>query len=235
MTVEPVPTWPAAAQPSDLAVPAAGAGLAVLCGLRTPSDEELSWLSDVELRRADRYRHSTDRDRSLLGAALLRRSLAAVLDMSPPDVPVTRQCRCGSIEHGRPLVAAPAWWVSVSHGGDLIAIAVAQGRPVGIDVDAVSATAHMDLAELFQRVDKEPPSPEALTADWVRTEAAVKATGEGLTRAISDVHLHHSASTWRIRGGSSGRWVDLPVDIGHRGAIAVVGDAAFIARVAWID
>ena len=207
----------------------------VLCRLRPLATEELSWLSEAEHRRAAHYHRVVDRERSLLAASLVRRTLAPLLDLAPQDVPVTRQCRCGSTEHGRPLVLAGDWHVSVSHGGHLVAVVAAQGRAVGVDVEEVPAAVDRGVVDLLESAVGDTSSPEAYISGWVRLEAVVKATGEGLARPLGDVLLDSESSTWSIRGGRSGRWADLPVSAGHRGAVAGLGAAPLSVRVARAD
>ena len=50
----------------------------VLCRLRPLATEELSWLSEAEHRRAAHYHRVVDRERSLLAASLVRRTLSLI-------------------------------------------------------------------------------------------------------------------------------------------------------------
>lgn len=119
-----------------------------------------SRVDPAELARVDAYDRPADAARSLLGAALLRVAVAEHLGVAPADVRVDRRCSdCGE-DHGAPRIIAPdpALWVSVSHSGLLVVVALDTEGPVGIDVQRVA-----DLAD------------PADAAAWVRAEALVKA------------------------------------------------------------
>jgi 4'-phosphopantetheinyl transferase len=77
---------------------------------------------------------------------------------------VSRLCPwCGSVAHGRPMVADG--FVSFAYAPGLVVVALADA-PVGLDVE---------------RSGPVPPG-FADTAAWTRAEAVLKATGEGLRR-----------------------------------------------------
>ncbi|HHU39881.1 MAG TPA: hypothetical protein GXZ45_11455 [Propionibacterium sp.] len=98
------------------------------------------------------------------------RSAADLLsELLGEEVVVRRQCpACGSDRHGRPGVrlgdgSRPG--VSIAHAVGLTLVgAVPTGR-LGVDLEASDAA---------------PPPGFASIADWVRAEAHLKATGEGL-------------------------------------------------------
>ena len=126
------------------------------------ADRDLLPLLDPRERaRVESLERPADRGRSLVGAALLRVAAGAHLGAGPAEVVVDRTCReCGR-PHGAPRIVGPGGpvpWVSVSHSGVLVAVALSRGGPVGIDVQRVS-----DL-----------PDPGA-ARDWVRQEATTKA------------------------------------------------------------
>lgn len=125
----------------------------------------LAVLSSSERARAASLEQPADRGRSMLGAALLRVAVATHLGIGPAKVVVDRTCaECGG-PHGAPRVVGPATsppWVSVSHSGLLVAVALGTEGPVGVDVQRES-----DLLD--------PSAGE----DWVRGEAAFKARAAG--------------------------------------------------------
>ncbi|WP_092613499.1 4'-phosphopantetheinyl transferase family protein [Raineyella antarctica] len=106
-----------------------------------------------------------DQGRSLLGAALLRLAVADHLGVEPTEVVVDRTCgRCGG-QHGAPRILGPGSscpWVSVSHSGLLVVVAVAPDGPVGVDVQRLSELSDPDGGQ-----------------DWACREALVKAGGSG--------------------------------------------------------
>lgn len=119
-----------------------------------------AWLDDRELGRFLGYQGDADRARFLLGAAMLRSAVGSQLGTTPKDVPVDRTCTACGGWHGRPVVPDSPFSLSVSHGGLLVALALAVSSPVGIDVERVSAR------------------PEKRTRDWTRAEARFKAGGD---------------------------------------------------------
>lgn len=152
-------------------------------------------LSTVERARADAYVHRDDRRRFVLAAAMLRLVAGAALDRAPEDVEVDRRCHeCGR-HHARPRVEGAAWDVSVSHSGHLAVLAVSDAA-VGIDVECID-TSHPDLdavrglvlspQERARRSPLVPMSGTELLAVWTAKESALKATGEGLRTAMTDV------------------------------------------------
>ncbi len=96
----------------------------------------------------------------------LRRLVAELVGTDASQVRVGRACgRCGSADHGRPVVVAPrdsGVHVSTSRAGDLVLVAATRAGPVGVDVEGTSAGPGADLVA------------------WTRTEALVKADGRGL-------------------------------------------------------
>ena len=96
---------------------------------------------------------------------------------------------------GKPRLAGTGSEVefSLSHSGQRVAVAVAAGIAVGVDVEWVGA--ERDLGALIERVLSPAERShlaglagaarqEAFYRYWVRKEAAVKATGQGLSAPL---------------------------------------------------
>ncbi len=174
-------------------------------------------LDHREVARARQFRQAADSNRCLLGAVLLRVTAARHLGVRPADVTVDRTCgRCGA-EHGRPQLPGSGLNASVSHSGDIVAVAITFAGPVGVDVEAVRA---IDFTAVAESVC----TPAELTdlhvaADfytfWTRKEAVLKATGEGLSRPMTDLHVTPPGSAPALLGLAGGRAAGLP-DGGHR-------------------
>jgi 4'-phosphopantetheinyl transferase len=103
---------------------------------------------------------------------LLARFAASFADVEINEVRVVRACRsCGSDQHGKPYVlgldAVKPIHVSLSRAGQLVAVAVSDAGPVGVDVEG----RHVARGRTAL-------SPDVAT--WVRKESVVKATGHGL-------------------------------------------------------
>ena len=211
-------------------------------------------LNPTETARLRSYRRPADRDRFTVGVALTRLVLGAQLGVAPEAVPIDRTCaRCGAA-HGRPhLATSAAIDFSVSHSGDVIALAITAseaggaGKRVGLDVELMDATtaseAPVDVVlsaaeHLSYRALDAAARPAAFYRYWVRKEAVLKATGDGL--AVPMTHLTMSApdqpprlTAWQGRPDFPAlvSMHDLAARPGYLAALALVGsDAAVICH-----
>ncbi|UNO40787.1 4'-phosphopantetheinyl transferase superfamily protein [Streptomyces sp. MST-110588] len=155
----------------------------------------LSLLDAVELWRRANYRRSQDRARFTVGAALLRLASARMLGRAPHLLTFGRECPDCKLPHGRPRLRDGHLHVSVSHSGDLIAVAVSTGAEMGVDVETVDeskparlARRVLDPAELarFQELPESERAQDFFRV-WTRKEAVLKATGEGLRLPMNAV------------------------------------------------
>lgn len=165
-----------------------------------PMDRLLSLLSADEVARFERYRHPVARQRFLVCRALKRTVLGAYLGM-PPDRILFRYGPRGKPEVD-PLLAKPVERAvgspidlrfNLSHSADWGLLAIGRGRDVGVDIEQVRPMpALMDLArryfapaEIEALEAVEPAQREAaFFTCWTRKEAFIKATGQGLWRAL---------------------------------------------------
>jgi 4'-phosphopantetheinyl transferase len=144
-------------------------------------------LSADELERARRFAFVRDRHRFVARRSELRRLLATRLGMHP------RAIEFAYGRHGKPALAerhaAPDVRFNVSRCGDLVAFAFADGRDVGVDIEALRFCPDADgiAARFFSEGEGEayrslPPSqkPLGFFNCWTRKEAFVKALGTGL-------------------------------------------------------
>ncbi len=125
----------------------------------------LDMLDPTERSRLESFERPADGGRFLVGAALLRVAVASHAGIAPADVSVDRTCsECGA-PHGAPRIVNPrmaAPWVSVSHSGVLIVVALSTKGPIGVDVQRIA-----DLND------------PATAAEWVQQEALFKARSGG--------------------------------------------------------
>lgn len=175
----------------------------------------------------------------LTAHALLRSVLGAALDRDPAGLAF------GAGPHGKPYLTDAPVEFSISHSGELVAVALCADTPVGVDVERITALAEPPLPVLSEReraAFDRVPGPEravAFTSYWVRKEAVLKATGEGLR--VDPARLTVSAPdrpaellAWRGRDGGQPhpevRLYDLDAGEGYRGAVALLGGAHRIVR-----
>jgi 4'-phosphopantetheinyl transferase len=141
---------------------------------------------------------------------LLIDTAASLWQCSPDDVRVTRTCvRCGGA-HGRPRLLGPgrrALWGSVAHSETMTIVAIGR-RPIGIDLE-------------------EGAGDELRT--WVRKEAALKATGDGLAVDPDRLELGPAGAPphvvrWHLAARRPPvRLADIELGPGRVAALAVIG------------
>ncbi len=199
---------------------------------------------DTERQRWAAYRRDEDQDRFLVGCALAKTVLAGYAGQHPAQVSFDRTCgRCGQ-PHGKPVVQGGEFEHSVSHSGDLVALAVARS-PVGVDVERLEDRARPlggdgDPASLARLVladgeraalDALPPAdrPRQFLLAWTRKEAVTKATGDGLHAPFREVVLAGARGAPRLvawpypQPPDTVSLVDLEPATGYVAALAVIG------------
>ncbi|RDI97061.1 hypothetical protein DVT68_18400 [Dyella solisilvae] len=167
----------------DLAV---GAALVLLFD-STPwqrfRDHALPLLSAAEQVRAQRFRNGHHRDAYVLAHAIWRLVLGTVLELDGAQVLLT------SSPEGQPQLPGTPYATSLSHTGNMVAIALTRAACVGIDIEqSPTRVALRDLSKVVctpaEIVALEQLSPAqrdaALLALWTRKEALLKAFGVGL-------------------------------------------------------
>ncbi|HEX2047333.1 MAG TPA: 4'-phosphopantetheinyl transferase superfamily protein [Acidimicrobiales bacterium] len=149
-------------------------------------DALLRCLSEEELGRARRYRLDADRRRSLVSRAVMRHLVGCYLGTSPESVALIRD------RNGKPALADGSLQLNASHSGGWVAISLAVGSPLGVDIEQVRPLADVGaMAERFfspdeaARVLAAPRAEPAFFAVWTAKEAVVKAVGTGLGVTLS--------------------------------------------------
>jgi 4'-phosphopantetheinyl transferase len=141
-------------------------------------------LTPPERQRAERFRHAIDAHRFTLGRALTRLAVASQLGCSP------REVRIELDSSGKPWLqdAAAALSLSISHGGGLVAVALAHGA-VGVDVEPRGQAIALDAVLPLVCAPAECEAIMALPQGererrflllWTLKEALLKAAGTGL-------------------------------------------------------
>lgn len=155
-------------------------------------------LSEDELRRAERFHFPHDRSNFVVARGTLREILSPYAAL-PPEL-----LRFSYNAFGKPELTCAQGQTDVrfnlSHAGSLALYAVAAGREVGVDIEAVREGVSCEelAANFFSR--RELAALLALPADdrrraffecWARKEAYIKGRGEGLSLPLDsfDVSL----------------------------------------------
>jgi len=191
--------------------------------VETPMERLLSSLDESERERAHRKRTDASRRAFAIAHVRLREIVAAEIGANPMAISFVRQPSTS----GKPALAGDAHELSfnLSHTRGLIAVAVARGREVGIDVEWLDRPVR--ASSLARRYFNEPEleelrsAPESARARrflrlWTRREAHAKMTGEGLSRALAAGDGRDSPF-----GGIESRILGLDLSPSHVGAIAV--------------
>jgi 4'-phosphopantetheinyl transferase len=220
------------------------ASVSVVWSAPTASPALVHLLDDVERSRLERLRNAGDRERFVAAHALLRIMVGRRLGCAPERVALTFTCpRCGG-PHGPPRLVDRARrqlpHLSLAHAGARVLVAVSTAGPVGVDVDVQAATAFpgFDAVALgaMERsmIARLPPSrmAAARVAAWVRKEAVLKATGDGLNVPPGDVVVSALGEPPRLLD-----WDDAPADPIHLQDIDVAarGHAACVAVVSALE
>ncbi|WP_250442997.1 4'-phosphopantetheinyl transferase superfamily protein, partial [Actinotalea sp. C106] len=166
--------------------------------LAEPAEDASTWL--LHLDAVERARAAglptPQASRFVQARALLRAVLGQRLGCALRDVPLQVRCpTCGGPHGPVSLATRSGPELSLTRAGALIAVALSDAGPVGVDVESHPAIAAAPLAAL-------PPSGRGLTArarqrratrtpvvarSWVSAEAVLKATGTGLRTDPADL------------------------------------------------
>ena len=134
------------------------------------SRASIVWAEDAEPQR--------------LARALLRNELARWYDVPAGDVVLDRICRhCGSAEHGGLVVSTtrtPRLHVSMARSSDIAVAAVCDTGPVGLDVERLERSRFIGVGPVLMHEEEQASTYLDVARTWVRKEAVLKATGDGL-------------------------------------------------------
>ncbi|PPK97263.1 4'-phosphopantetheinyl transferase [Kineococcus xinjiangensis] len=191
-------------------------------------DAEGARLDAAELARVAGMR-PVEAGRLLARRVLLRAAVASVADCAPAGV----ELPAGAGPRRARGPAGGTWWVSSSSSGDVGLLAVAAG-PVGVDVerrpgppDALVVSAELLApAEHAWIAAGGARAPERFLDTWVRKEAVLKCTGEGLQRDLRSFVVDAAVPSAPVGGAglaALGLRTDAVAVEGHAAALAVAG------------
>ena len=176
--------------------------------------------------------------------ALLRGVVGDHLHCTPRTVPLRVECPdCGGA-HGPVLVdtgtrtgtgtgtdRAAGPFVSITRAGSLMAVAVPDAGPVGVDIESHAAVSAAPLTriglpgrELAAHERRGRRGARALARSWVSAEAVLKAAGTGLRTdpAHLEIRSRRGRRTARTPDGSRALLADLALGPHLAGAVALV-------------
>jgi 4'-phosphopantetheinyl transferase len=174
-----------------------------------------------------------DRAARQLARDALRAILGTYLDAPPDSVEIE------TTPQGKPYLREGRLHFNLSHSRNIALVAISEHSPVGIDVEhsrhfrAPDRLARRICSEreyaAFQRSGSETggtlEAQQQLLRLWVRKEAVLKGTGEGLAHPLREIDVLDDvvADGWRC--------VDLPRPAeGFQAALAVRGPAAAVSH-----
>jgi 4'-phosphopantetheinyl transferase len=189
-------------------------------------------LDESERARAAAYLTARDRQRFTVAHGVLR--MLAGRELTAPPAALT----WSPGRYGKPELVSPwsALHTSLSHSGDMIAAAIAAGRPVGVDIQQL--VRGLDTDGLSARFF--PPGEAGYVAAgddagaradrfaqlWARKEAVVKAAGGRLWPNLT-IAVRGCDVVSCVEPAGQHRVADVPVPAGYRAAVALAGSAPF--------
>jgi 4'-phosphopantetheinyl transferase len=183
-------------------------------------------LTVAERRRAARFAHALPARRFRRSRLAVRHLLGEWLRVAPSEL------RIASSPGGKPyLPDHPELHVNWSRSEGLLLLGASGSGPIGVDIEwqRPVPTALEVLAAVYSALPSA-ARPESFLPAWTLLEAAVKATGRGLSRGARDVDLQFDATgevaLRGIRGQGpdtwSGRTEVLPARAGAPAAVVAV-------------
>ena len=202
-------------------------------------------LSEDERDRADRFHFEVDRTRFIVAHSALRTLLARYL-----DVKGYREAFYAGPQGKPALTPGASLRFNLAHSKDLGLVALATGREIGVDLEAIDA--RVEIEEVARRFF----SPEecrgllhlagerrheAFFHVWSQKEAYLKARGDGVAFGLDHFDVAPDPAkpaallADRREPRARGRWTLLSLDpgAGFRGAVAVEGAKPRVRRFGW--
>ncbi|MCF7811020.1 4'-phosphopantetheinyl transferase superfamily protein [bacterium] len=151
------------------------------------------FLSEAELKKADRLRVATQKRQYIIAQAFLRCLLSNYIHKEPIEIDFIRS------KHGKPYLKIESNPNNVnfnlSHSYDLIVVAICYNINIGIDVEKIRSSRNfLGIARRFFSIDEftalkslnAEMQQEAFYKCWTRKEAYLKAIGKGIRLPIND-------------------------------------------------
>lgn len=156
-------------------------------------DNLLPVLSEKEIARSEEYHLPSDKQNYIVSRAILKRLLSrfSSVDESKIELDYNR--------NGKPFLPGNSdLQFNSSHSGDAFAIAFTIGNETGIDIENLNRIPNIQALErmlftsaelkLFQTLQPN-LKQKIFINSWTRKEAVLKASGDGLTRAMNELEV----------------------------------------------
>ena len=171
-------------------------------GTRGQLVEAKAALAPDELRRADAFVFDVHRHRFVFRRAWIRRVLSAYTGLPAGELEFRAN------EHGKPELAdcgkLHGLFFNSSNSDGMALLAVARGREVGVDIEAIRA--HADLSSLAQTSlskseqrdlgeFREAERAAAFFRFWTCKEAVLKGRGQGLLAPLDEIRIAYQPHT----------------------------------------
>lgn len=156
---------------------------------RTEIDAAYFSMSSERRKKCDGFRFQSDKDLCVAADMLLRRVLSEKTGLPPEELVFSVS------ENGKPYLENVEYHFNVSHSGNMVAVAVNESCPVGIDVEKIKSVSAGIARRVFSDSDRRFVFGNAVIHDgkiedrdtlirffkvWTYKEAFVKMTGEGI-------------------------------------------------------
>lgn len=214
---------------------------------RETQEKCVQLLSENERARAARFLLERDRVSFVAAHGILRALLARYLACTPDVIQFV------SSSYGKPAVSHPCLpdplSFNLSHSHGLVAVAIARGRAIGVDVEKIRPEfASNEVAERYfssKEVDELRSLPherraEAFFLCWTRKEAYVKALGEGLRFPLDRFSVSLTpGEPAQLRAEDARRWSiqsfepSITTGMTHVGAVVCEGNDWTIQYLDW--
>lgn len=191
---------------------------------------------------ADHYRDhpAPASSRSLASRALLRALLHHQWENGWSRTPVDHTPK------GAPFLRSePECSISVSHSGQLVAVAACEGNSIGIDIERIDLKlSMMSIArKRFHTFETRALAsmgrharPDAFFAWWAAKEAVAKCLRQGLALPMASFFVPNPFGSGPALGLATPVWViPLPAPAGYRAALAWQGESHSCTRVTQVD
>lgn len=169
--------------------------------LESPEDSA-GLLDESEKERYRRFRFDADRLRFLHGRSILKKHASRLLEADPNEMMISFN------PHGKPLFSNQPLKFSITHSGNVTAVAFSHTTEIGLDsecireIDDISGLSLRFFSDAENQYLSGLSDKEVLKENffrvWSAKEAYVKAAGTGLSTVLSDFSVVDSNGHFRL-------------------------------------